>query len=74
MTEKKYYELLNHLIKNYRTKTLEDMFGISQAMWRQHKSFVDTKGLSGTRMSLNRKDEIAAKYKEFLKLAKSKTV
>ena len=74
MTEKKYYELLDFLISKYRTKTLEEVFGISQAMWRQHKSFVDTKGLSGTRMSLNRKDEIAAKYKEFLKLAKSKTV
>ena len=65
MTEKKYYELLDFLIKNYRIKTLEQIFGVSDAMWRQHKSYSDTAGKSGTRMSLNRKDEIAAKYKEF---------
>ena len=72
MSEKKYHELLNHLIVNYRISTLEEIFGISEGMWRQHKSFVDTAGKSGTKMSLRRREEIVQKYKEFIEISKNK--
>ncbi len=58
--------LLNHLLETYKKDILVSLFGISAAMWRQHKAFVDTKGRSGTKISSKHYANIKRKYVEYL--------
>lgn len=58
--------LLNHLIATYQKPVLERVFGISAGTWRQHKSFVETNGKSGTVLSPKHYQRIKKQYIEFL--------
>jgi hypothetical protein len=58
--------LLNHLVNTYQKHVLERVFGISAGMWRQHKTFVQTDGKSGTILSPKHYENVKKKYEEFL--------
>ena len=58
--------LLNHLLQTYKKDVLVGLFGISAGMWRQHKAFIDTKGRSGTKLSVRHYSNIKRKYIEYL--------
>ena len=58
--------LLSHLVNTYQKHVLERVFGISAGMWRQHKTFVQTNGKSGTKLSHKHYENIKSKYIEFL--------
>jgi tRNA splicing ligase len=59
--------LLNHLLKTYSKPFLFELFGISAGVWRQHKHYTDTNGLSGTVLSNKHHKPIRDKYIEFLR-------
>lgn len=58
--------LLNHLLETYTSKTLERVFDISSDLWRQHKTWNNSKGLKGSKLSPKHYENIKLKYIEFL--------